>query len=89
MEGYIAVVRIVANRLVERLVKTEKQCWDNVQFSRRDTVEIVCIPDSVDNSVLDETLRGVFKQIVVEIDKRNVEACYRLKKKGKNYSLSC
>ena len=52
-------------------------------------MEIVCIPDSVDNSVLDETLRGVFKQIVVEIDKRDVQTGYRLKKKGKNYSLSC
>ena len=73
LEGDIAAVRIVTNRLVERLVKT---------YSVPDeTMEIVGILDSVDNSVLEETVCGVFKQIFVEIGKRNVQACYRLEKK--------
>ena len=30
LEADIAVVRTVSDRLVERVVKTEKQCWENV-----------------------------------------------------------
>ena len=68
LEADIAVVRTVNDRLVERVVKTETQCWENAQYSRRDTREIVGIPNSIDNSVLEETVRGVFKKIGVEID---------------------
>ena len=48
-----------------------------------ETMNIVGIPDSAHNSVLEETVCGVSKQNVIEIDKRNVQACYRLKKKKK------
>ena len=34
LESDIAVVRTVNNRLVERVVKTERQCWENAQYSR-------------------------------------------------------
>ena len=83
LEADIAVVRTVNDRLVERVVKTERQCWENAQYYRRDTLEVVGIPNSVDNSVLEETLRGVFKKIGVEIDERDVQACHRLKEKDR------
>ena len=44
-------------------------------------MEIFGIPNSVDNSVLEETRRGVFKKIDVEIDERDVQACHLLKGK--------
>ena len=44
-------------------------------------MEIVGIPNSVGNSVLEETVRGVFKKTGVEIDERDVQVCYRLKEK--------
>ena len=47
----------------------------------RDTLEIVGIPNSVDNSVLEEKVRGVFKKMGVEIDEQDVQVCHRLKKK--------
>ena len=75
LEADIAVVKTVNDRLVERVVKTERQCWENAQYSRQDTLEIVGIPNSVGNSVLEETVRGVFKKIGVEIDERDVQAC--------------
>ena len=34
LESDIAVVRTVNDRLVERVVKTERQCWENAQYSR-------------------------------------------------------
>ena len=83
LEADIAVVRTVNDRLVERVVKTERQCRENAQYCRRDTLEIVGIPNSIDNSVLEETVRGVFKKIGVEIDERDVQACHRLKEKDR------
>ena len=38
LEADIAVVRTVNNRLVERVVKTERRCWKNTQYSQRDTL---------------------------------------------------
>ena len=81
LEADIAVVRTVNDALVGRVVKTERQCWENAQYSRRDTLEIVGIPNSIDNSVLEETVRGLFKKIGVKIEKRDVQACHRLKEK--------
>ena len=81
LEADIAVVKTVNDRLVERVIKTERQCWENAQYSRRDTLEIVGIPNSVGNSVLEETVRDVFKKIGVEIDERDVQACHLLKEK--------
>ena len=34
LETDIAVVRTVNDGLVERVVKTERQCWENPQYSR-------------------------------------------------------
>ena len=81
MEADIAVVKTVNDRLVERVIKTERQCWENAQYSRRDTLEIVGIPNSVGNSVLEEPVRDVFKKIGAEIEERDVQACHRLKEK--------
>ena len=81
LEANIAVVKTVNDRLVEIVIKTERQCWENAQYSRRDTLKIVGIPNSVGNSVLEETVRDVFKKIGVEIDERDVQACHRLKEK--------
>ena len=81
LEADIAVVKTFNDRLVERVIKTERQCWESAQYSRRDTLEIVGIPNSVGNSVLEETVRGVFKKIGVEIDERDVQACHHLKGK--------
>ena len=83
LEADIAVVKIVNDRLVERIVKTERQCWENAQYSRRDTLEIVGIPGSIDNSVLEETVRGIFGKIGVQVDERDIQACHRLKEKDR------
>ena len=81
LEADIAVVRTVNDKLVERLVKTERQCWENAQYSRRDSMEIVDIPNYTNDSVLEKTVCRVFKRIGVEIDERNVQTCHHLKEK--------
>ena len=66
---------------MEGLVKTERQCWENTQYSQRGALDIVGSPNSVDNRVLEEMLCGVFKKTGVEIVKQNVQACHCLKEK--------
>ena len=70
MEVDTVVVKTANDRIVERVVKTERLCWEEAQYSRPDNLEIFGIPNSV-----------VFKKIGVEIDKWDVQACHRLKEK--------
>ena len=81
LEADIAVVRTVNGRLVERVVKTERQFWENALHSRRDSLEIIGILNSIGNSVIEETVRRFFKKIGVEINERDVQACHRFKEK--------
>ena len=62
LEADIAVVKIVNDRLVERIVKTERQCWENAQYSRRDTLEIVGIAGIL-------TIVSLRKQCVVSLER--------------------
>ena len=49
--------------------------------STSDTLDIMGIPKSIGNSVLEETVRRVFKKIGVEINEQNVPTCHHLKEK--------
>ena len=67
LEADIAVVKTVNDRLVERIVKTERQCCENAQYTRRDTPEIAEVPSSIDKSVLEETVHRIFKRLVSKL----------------------
>ena len=82
MESDIAISRNVNVKLVERLVGTERKCWANEQYSRRECLEISGIPESVSDSALEDKIQGVLRGIDVEIDTENTELCHRLKGKG-------
>ena len=43
LEVEVAIDRNVNSKLIERVVATERQCWENSQYSRRDTLEVVGI----------------------------------------------
>ena len=67
--------------MVERVVTTERQCWENAHYSRRDTLEVVGIPMSVRDNVLEQKVWDVIQEIGVDICDRDIEACHRLKDK--------
>ena len=83
LEADIAVVKTVKDRLVERIANTERPCWENAQYSRHDTLQIVGIPGSIDNSVLEETVRGIFTKIGVQVDVRDIQAFLARKRRRK------
>ena len=78
----MAIVRNVNSKLVEQVVVTERQCWENAQYSRRNTLEVVGIPVSVRDDVLEQKVCDVFQEIGVDMCHRNIrQACNRLKDK--------
>ena len=77
----MVIVRNVISKLVERVVATERQCWENAQYSGRDTLEVVGIPMSVRDNALEQKVYNVFQDIGVDICDRDIQACHRLKDK--------
>ena len=68
----MAIVGNVNSKLVERVVATLSQCWENAHYLRRDTLEVVGIPTSIRNSVLEQNVCDVFQEIEVDISDRDI-----------------
>ena len=81
LEVDVAIVKNVNNKLVERVVVTERQFWENVQYSREDTLEVVGIPMSVRDNALGQKVCDVIQEIGVDICDGDIQACHRLKDK--------
>ena len=75
-----SIVKQANSLLLKRLVNMERQCWANAQYSRRECLEVVGIPDSVQNNELEDKVLTIFKKIGSEVSPRDIEACHRLKK---------
>ena len=80
LEAGNSVVKQANSLLLKRLVDMEKQCWTKAQYSTRECLEVVDIPDSVQNNELEEKVLSIFKKIGSEVSPRDIEACHRLKK---------
>ena len=48
LESDVQIVKTVKNNLLKQLGNTERQCWANAQYSRRECVEVVGIPKTVE-----------------------------------------
>ena len=83
LEADMAIVRNVNSKLVERVVATERQCWVNAQYSRRDTREVAGIPMSVKDNVFEQNACDVFQEIGVDICDRDIQVCHRRKNKDR------
>ena len=83
LEADVAIVRNVNNKLVERVVATERRCWENAQHSRRDTLEVVGISISIRENVVEQKVCDVLQEIGVDICDRDIQACHRLKDKDR------
>ena len=80
-EEGVAIVRNVNIKLVERAVSTERWCCKNAQYWRRNTLEVVGIPTSIRDNVLEKKVCDVFQEIAVDICDRYIQACCCLKDK--------
>ena len=58
----------------------ERQCWANAQYSRRECLEVVGIPDSVQNNELEDKVLTIFNKIASELSPCDNETCHCLEK---------
>ena len=58
----------------------ERQCWVNAQYSRREWIEVVDIPNSGNNNELENKVLTIFQKIGCELSPRELEACHHLRK---------
>ena len=82
LEADVTLAKNISNLLSQRVVNLERQCWDNAQYSRRECLEVVGIPRSVDDNILEEKVIQVFEKVGCNIDSSNIEACHRITKKN-------
>ena len=78
LESDVQIVKTVNNNLLKQLENTERQCWANAQYSRRECVEVIGIPKTVESKDLEHTICKVFNSIGFDIEENRIEACHRL-----------
>ena len=79
IEADVAIVKNVNQKLVNQLTETERQYWANAQYSRQECLEVVGIPTSIPNDLLEANVSKVFGNLGVHVEGKDIRACHRLK----------
>ena len=82
MQSELCVSRQVSSKLRQQIFPLERQCWTNCQYFRRECLELSSLPESMQNSELEDTALQLLKKLDVEIDSSNIEDCHWLPSKG-------
>ena len=82
MQSELCVSKQVSQNQREEIVSLEWQCWSNCQYSRRECLELTVLPESIENSELEDAALQLFKKLDVEVDLSNIEDCHWLSSKG-------
>ena len=82
LESDVSVVKNVNNILSKQMPSIERQCWKNAQYSRREYVELVGLPSSIEEKDLEPTVWKVLQHIGIGITRECIEACLRLNKQS-------
>ena len=75
----VTIVKNEDQKLVNRQIKTERQSWANVQYSKRECLEVVGIPTSIPNDLLEANVSKVFSKLGVHDEGKDIQACHCLK----------
>ena len=67
LESDVQIVKTVNNNLIKQLQNTERQCWANAQYSRRECLEVIGIPKTVESKDLEHTVCKVFNSTGFDI----------------------
>ena len=70
--------------VVDRIEKLERDSYASQQYSRRDTIEIVGMPENVTNESLEAKSIEIMKAIGANPSPQNIQACHRI---GKNATI--
>ena len=80
-DGFIPVTnQNVIGSVTNNLLKREKEHYEFQQYSRRNNVEILGLPDIFTADHLAETVFGLCSDVGVMVEVRDIEPCHRQKK---------
>ena len=63
LESENAVIKQANSLLSKRLDDMQRQCWANAKYSRKEWIKMVGIPNSVNNSELEDKVLTIFQKI--------------------------
>ena len=72
MESQLEILKTINNTLEKCITSLKKQCWRNKQYSRRECIETVDIPDSTNETKVYELIE---KGIGININQGCLESC--------------
>ena len=74
----LAVVKNVNTKLEERIISLEKNQAKSKQYSRRNKIELSCIPNDIPEDNLEKVLIDICHDFGLEIEPKDIEGCHRL-----------
>ena len=74
----------VVSKMSLKIVDLESKCNSLEQYGRRNNLEISGIPDSVDQTDLEDKVVEIFDKIGVDLSNDEIEACHRIGKSKDN-----
>ena len=69
--------------LVKRFIAVEKENYELQQYSRRDSLEVVGIPQTIPDEALEAKTCELFSKLDVSISPNDIQACHRLYDKNR------
>ena len=69
------------DNLTTRMIAIEKRIAEQEQYSRRETVELVGLPDNTNDGELEDAVIKTFEEAGVKVTKRSFHAIHRLRNK--------
>lgn len=60
------------NLLMKKSVEVQRQCWANIQYSRRESLNISGTPTSIPQQNLQEKNCQIFEAIAVSVNKNDI-----------------
>ena len=76
----VQIVKSLNHNLQKQLENTERHCWANAQYFRRECVEVIGIPETTEWKDLKHTTCQVFNSFGSDIGEGIIEVCHRLVK---------
>ena len=73
------MTKTVSNELLKRVISLERGLCSQEQYSRKECLEFVGIPSSLDDKNLQSTVCSILGDIGVVCDSNDIEDCHRIK----------
>ena len=78
LQSDTVIMKNVNRKLEEKIVYLEKNQAKGKQYSHRNNIEILGIPNRIPDEDLENTIISICKDSGVEIDPKDIEGCHRL-----------